>query len=1856
MTDPLHGIEEDVQFDDATANRLISLAKGSASTIESQVGSRSSWVSTGLTDFEGHFADLFRTNAATAARDAGELSRALTDLAGQAGYLMQAAHAEQKRRETARKWKQEQDHRSGLHKAWDAVFGEDKPPVGPPDPPPYKDVSAPPPGRRQTPSPGSGGGGGGGTSSARPDHLRSFARGSRGANQELSGKPGQLHTALAEFAAKCKWGTLSADSVVSGFHQWLAANEEDVRWAELVANAFAAAGGDHAVSTVSNSALAATLRAHGVDLTRDDITIDPPTAFGVHPTTGYSEDPVNTATGNFIEVEDDLVFVGAAADLSLVRTYNSFNPEVGAFGRGWSSIADAGLSFTDEAARFRRADGAVVVFPRLGEGWDRASGGSLWLTRVGEGLRISGNDGAWWEFSAEGVLSSFGTGLHNVVRLVREGRRLVGLEHSRGRSIELSWDGDRVVSARSSDGRTVEYTYDSREGGGGRLIAATGPGGTRFYRWDEQDLVVAVVDADGVVEAENVYDEHARIVQQRSPLGRVSRFVYLPGRVTAVSDEDGSRSNTWIADEHGRLVGVVDSEERRQSMSYDAAGNLVMVTERDGSTTVNEYDERGRRVRTVTPTGAELTWGYDDLDRVTMLVSEAGAVTEFGYEGEERNPATILDPEGGLTRLRWEDGLLREVVDPVGVVVRFDYDEYGDLAATIDAEGNAARLERDEAGRVIAAVTPLGHRTTYSYDPVSGLLAQRRNPDGGVWRYEYTEAGRLRAVIDPTGARTEIEHGIHGEEIRTIDPLGRAVTRTLDDLGNLASVELPDGSTWRFGHDALSRLTWATTPSGETSRLEYDANGALVATVDPTGVREAADIDVAGGRVEVSDGLASSSARFDPLGRLVSAEQPDGSASVTTYDRCGRPVEVLDPEGGLTLIRRDAAGRVVEVVSPLGAVTGYEYDACGRLAAVVDPAGARTTFDYDADGRLVRRTLPTGEVAWTEYDACGRVTARFTPGRGVARYVYDAAGRVTQASDTWYGRRRFRYDAAGQLVEAVNGAGGVTRWTYDANGRAVAITDPLGGVTRREYDAQNHCIAETDPLGRTTRAGYDAAGRQIWQEDPTGRRTTWTYDAHGRLESVGVDGTTTSSIVRDLRNRSVRILDRTGEGEPLVHELEWNRRGQLVRRTRDGRSVTWAYDADGRRVAMTTPGEVRTDYGYDLAGRIISVDHPLLGHAAFDYDASGRIVNAVAGGIIQSWDYAEGWVVAHTLTDADGASRTRIERDPDGRITALDRDGVTTTYAYDQACQLIEARLQTNPDGSDGPDGPGGSGSSVTTWRYDAAGRLVAESIDGVRIEHTYDAAGQLLTTTESGGGSTGRRLSYSYDELGRRTRVLDSRGGSRDYAWSPQGWLSTIVDHVVDQAVERGDDRPADRVQRTMLRMDALGELATVDDTEVFWDTAAYAGSPVWAGGTSVLAAGPVTGAGSQWTAAGWRTARATEPGSDPWTLGSLAVGQDLPGGLSLGSSGELSVAGLEWMGARVYDPASRGFLSVDPLDPVPGAGWAGNPYSFAGNDPLHALDPLGLKPATDADLKAYAAAHAGGLHAAVSATGHWLKNNWEYVAGGAAIVAGGVLIATGVGGPAGMMLISAGADTIIQKATTGHVNWGEVAISGAMGAWGAEGAAVRLGASSALSKAVVGGVISGASSGGVGGAYTYATGPGPHTVGGFVDATTTGAAYGGVTGGVFGAAGHDLAPAANQEIRNLTSKELADIHPTPHIETPTPDVAPTSKELAPYWPANRGALGDWHDNYLYAGERIDRYGYPGGTFVAPEGTPYSMRALPPGSDAKPYHIYEVVKPIPVKTSTVAPAFGESGLGQQHELPLSVEKLTRHGILREIK
>nr|WP_306173568.1 RHS repeat-associated core domain-containing protein [Limnobacter humi] len=111
---------------------------------------------------------------------------------------------------------------------------------------------------------------------------------------------------------------------------------------------------------------------------------------------------------------------------------------------------------------------------------------------------------------------------------------------------------------------------------------------------------------------------------------------------------------------------------------------------------------------------------------------------------------------------------------------------------------------------------------------------------------------------------------------------------------------------------------------------------------------------------------------------------------------------------------------------------------------------------------------------------------------------------------------------------------------------------------------------------------------------------------------------------------------------------------------------------------------------------------------------------------------------------------------------------------------------------------------------------------------------------------------------------------------------------------------------------------------------------------------------------------------------------------------------------------------------------------------------------------------------------------------------------------------------------------------------------------------------------------------------------------------------------------------------------------------QLQLYWPPNRGFIGAPSKGSLLEGYEISRYGgfvdesgvfHDFGTFVAPRDVPYPMRALPPGTDQKPFSVYRVVKEIHnVPSGPAASYFGEIGGGIQHELPMPIEKLIESG------
>ena len=105
--------------------------------------------------------------------------------------------------------------------------------------------------------------------------------------------------------------------------------------------------------------------------------------------------------------------------------------------------------------------------------------------------------------------------------------------------------------------------------------------------------------------------------------------------------------------------------------------------------------------------------------------------------------------------------------------------------------------------------------------------------------------------------------------------------------------------------------------------------------------------------------------------------------------------------------------------------------------------------------------------------------------------------------------------------------------------------------------------------------------------------------------------------------------------------------------------------------------------------------------------------------------------------------------------------------------------------------------------------------------------------------------------------------------------------------------------------------------------------------------------------------------------------------------------------------------------------------------------------------------------------------------------------------------------------------------------------------------------------------------------------------------------------------------------------------------------WPPNSGGYATKPAETLEVGTIVDRYGYPGGSYVSPVGTPFEKWALPSSSLNKPYKQYEVIKPItPTAESKILPWFGQPGQGVQYKLPKSVQDLLNpsNPYLKEIR
>jgi RHS repeat-associated protein len=366
----------------------------------------------------------------------------------------------------------------------------------------------------------------------------------------------------------------------------------------------------------------------------------------------------------------------------------------------------------------------------------------------------------------------------------------------------------------------------------------------------------------------------------------------------------------------------------------------------------------------------------------------------------------------------------------------------------------------------------------------------------------------------------------------------------------------------------------------------------------------------------------------------------------------------------------NAAGDMTKRTYGQARVEEYSYDAHGRLVGVSDANGNPVLeIAYDAGGEVASRTFATGATDVTE--AASSAGIRFVQGFDVYGNVTETEVYGPESTGTPEQSITTTYDPYQRLVTTANETVSMTA-TYDDFARTRSMTVDFGDFSKTysyELDDNGRRVAFVGPDGSRTEYEYTASGRLVGATDAQGTTSFARSGTYG--EEVTLPGGITSVTSRDALSRVTRVLSTTPGGETLMDQ-----------------QYTW----DAHRLTATSTEHGPYDYAYDDTGRVVGASYPTVEQTTIALDPSGnRSADAAFGSATPVYNSANQLV--------SFGSAASYAYDAEGNMTQRTEGGVTTTYEYNAANQLVRVL--------------DGSGAEVASYAYDPLGRRVKKVVGG---------------------------------------------------------------------------------------------------------------------------------------------------------------------------------------------------------------------------------------------------------------------------------------------------------------------------------------------------------------------------------------------------------------------------------------------------------------------------------------------------------------------------------------------------------------
>jgi RHS repeat-associated protein len=361
------------------------------------------------------------------------------------------------------------------------------------------------------------------------------------------------------------------------------------------------------------------------------------------------------------------------------------------------------------------------------------------------------------------------------------------------------------------------------------------------------------------------------------------------------------------------------------------------------------------------------------------------------------------------------DHLLRVETATAGeLLVRFNYDEQGQVIKRVTGNNIYSAMEYDEAGRL------LNHRNLKA--------------DGTfLAKYGYTYDSRGNRIL---------------EEVAT--PSGTTLTSfTYDDVGQL----LNDGS---YSYEYTSRGNREVRKLGTTvvDYYCYDKADQLVYRgpnpCDPNITNFTYDQN--GNMTRNSSGIDVWDYTYDGENRLVEVKKNGSIVATFAYDARGR--------------------RTSKTAN--GSTTNYHYDGfSNRVLYETNPTGAVTIWYTWVGEQLVSQTVPGGPTYYYLHNGHGDVTALYdSDGTLQNQYAYDVWGKPDPANSSQPLDNAYRY--AGYRWDEETGLYYLNARYYDPVLGRLLTQDTYGGTLRHPMTQHSYLYVANNPVNYYDPSGHKA--------------------------------------------------------------------------------------------------------------------------------------------------------------------------------------------------------------------------------------------------------------------------------------------------------------------------------------------------------------------------------------------------------------------------------------------------------------------------------------------------------------------------------------------------------------------------------------------------------------------------------------------------------------------------------------------------------------------------------------------------------------------------------------------------------------